>query len=111
MSAPIPGAAWKQPDQAAAFIDDYRPLIPMLEGQEDLIRRLLRGGRKISRFLDLGAGAGGLAQLVMELHPGSSGVLVDFSEPMIAAGHQRLGGSAGRWQYVQIGRASCRERV
>jgi SAM-dependent methyltransferase len=61
---------------------------------------LRRGRRHVGRFLDLGAGAGAFAELVMRAHPASTGVLVDFSEPMIAAGQGRLAPYAGRWEYV-----------
>jgi tRNA (cmo5U34)-methyltransferase len=97
-----PGAAWQEPDQASAFLDEYRRLIPALDIQEGLISTLLtRGGRSIARFLDLGAGAGAFARLVLGAHPGSTGVLVDFSEPMIAAAEQRLAGMRDRWEYVR----------
>ena len=52
------------------------------------------------RFLDLGAGGGAFAELVMETHPESTGVLVDFSEPMAEAAKRRLAPHAGRWEYV-----------
>jgi SAM-dependent methyltransferase len=36
----------------------------------------------------------------MRAFPGSTGVLVDFSEPMIAAARERLEPYEGRWEYV-----------
>lgn len=96
-----PGAIWQRPAFAETFVRDRRRLIPLVEGQEEVVARLLtRGERRVSRFLDLGAGAGAFAELVMRAHPGSTGVLVDFSEPMIAAAGERLGPYAGRWDYV-----------
>jgi tRNA (cmo5U34)-methyltransferase len=38
---------------------------------------------------------------VMDTFPGSTGVLVDFSEPMLAAARQRLAGREDRWQIVR----------
>jgi tRNA (cmo5U34)-methyltransferase len=96
-----PGAAWQNEDVAAGFIDERRKLIPLFEVQEELARRLIaRAGRPIRRFCDLGAGDGGFADLVMEAHPGSTCVLVDFSDPMMAAAHERLAGKEGRWELV-----------
>ncbi len=46
-------------------------LIPLIDVQEELVRRLItRGERQVTRFLDLGAGGGAFAELVMETHPG-----------------------------------------
>src|SRR5206468_1683559 len=49
---------------------------------------------------DLGAGDGGFADLVMDAFPESTGVLIDFSEPMVAAAERRLEPRAGRWEMV-----------
>jgi tRNA (cmo5U34)-methyltransferase len=96
-----PGAAWQRREIAESFVRDRRHLIPLIEGQDELLRRLItRGERRVRRFLDLGAGGGAFAELVMATHPRSTGVLVDFSEPMAAAAKQRLTAHAGRWQYV-----------
>ena len=96
-----PGAVWQRPAFAETFVRDRRRLIPLIEGQEEVVGRLLtRGGRRVGRFLDLGAGAGPFAELIMCAHPDSTGVLVDFSAPMIAAAGERLAPYAGRWEYV-----------
>jgi tRNA (cmo5U34)-methyltransferase len=96
-----PGAAWQRPEIAETFVEGRRHLIPLIDGQDELVRRLItRGGRRVTRFLDLGAGGGAFAELVLETHPGSTGVLVDFSEPMAAAARRRLASQAGGWEYV-----------
>jgi SAM-dependent methyltransferase len=96
------GAVWKQEEVVAGFIDERRKLIPLFDVQEELVRRLMtRGDRRIGRFCDLGAGDGGFAELVMDAFPESTGVLVDFSEPMLAAARQRLAGKEGRWEIVR----------
>jgi tRNA (cmo5U34)-methyltransferase len=96
-----PGAAWRRPEIAETFVKARRHLIPLIDGQDELVRRLItRGERRVDRFLDLGAGGGAFAELVMEAHPGSTGVLVDFSEPMVGAAQRRLAPYAARWEYV-----------
>jgi tRNA (cmo5U34)-methyltransferase len=101
MTRAAPGATWQRPEIAEAFVEDRRALIPMIDGQGELVRRLIvRGGRHVTRYLDLGAGGGAFAQLVMDAHTEATGVLVDFSEPMMAAAAGRLAPYAGRWDYV-----------
>jgi len=96
-----PGAFWRRPEIAESFVRDRRHLIPLIDGQDELARRLLtRGERRVGRFLDLGAGGGAFAELVLQAHPRSTGVLVDFSEPMVAAANRRLAPYPGRWEYV-----------
>jgi tRNA (cmo5U34)-methyltransferase len=107
-----PGAAWQREEIADSFVDGRRDLIPLMEGQQELVRWLLiRHGRRIGRFLDLGAGAGAFARLVMDSHPGSTGVLVDFSPPMVAAAAEQLSSYGERWEYVRGDLASPRWRA
>jgi tRNA (cmo5U34)-methyltransferase len=102
-----PGAVWQQEEVVTGFIDERRKLIPLFDAQEELTKRLItRGGREIRRFVDIGAGDGGFAELVLELYPQSSGVLVDFSEPMLTAARERLGSKQGRWEIVEADLAS-----
>jgi tRNA (cmo5U34)-methyltransferase len=97
-----PGAAWQQAEQATAFIGLRRRLIPLFDAQEALTRRLVvRSRREVKRFCDLGAGDGGFAELLMEEFPRSTGVLVDFSEPMLAAAKERLDDKRERWRIVR----------
>jgi tRNA (cmo5U34)-methyltransferase len=97
-----PGSAWQSEDVATGFIDERRKLIPLWDVQEELVRRLMtRDGRSIRRFCDLGAGDGNFAELVMDLYPDSSCVLVDFSEPMLEAARSRLADRAERWKIVE----------
>jgi SAM-dependent methyltransferase len=96
-----PGAHWQSEDLAASFAERRRILIPLLDLQEDVLGRLLtRHERPIARFLDLGCGAGAMSELLLSALPGSEGVLVDFSEPMLARAGVNLAGYAGRWQAV-----------
>jgi tRNA (cmo5U34)-methyltransferase len=107
-----PGAVWHQEDVVAGFIDDRRKLIPLFDVQEELTKRLImRGGRQVRRFVDLGAGDGGFAELLLDAYPDSTGVLVDFSEPMLAAARRRLASKAERWEIAKadLARRAWRE--
>ncbi len=97
-----PGGVWQQEETVSGFIGERRGLIPLFDVQEELVRRLVtRGGREVRRFVDLGAGDGGFAELLLDLYPDASGVLVDFSEPMLAAARTRLADKPGRWEIVE----------
>jgi len=52
-------------------------------------------------FMDLGAGAGAVSASVMARFPSSTGVLVEFSAPMMRAGARALAAYAGRYAYVE----------
>jgi tRNA (cmo5U34)-methyltransferase len=103
-TAATPGAHWQREDLVASFADRRRILIPLLDVQEDVLRSLLaRHERPIARFLDLGCGAGAMSELMLGAGGASSrseGVLVDFSEPMLARAGVNLASYAGRWQAV-----------
>jgi SAM-dependent methyltransferase len=107
----VRGTAWKQEHVVEAYIEERRTLLPLFDVQEELVRRLLtRGGRRVERFLDLGAGDGGFAALLTELFPDSTGVLVDFSDPMLAAAGTR---GEERWEIVRgdLSDPAWRDRV
>jgi len=99
-----PGAHWQHQELVASYAERRRILIPLLDLQEDVVARLFsRHEHPVERFLDVGCGAGAMSELM--LHAGESGseshgVLVDFSEPMLARARVNLAGYAGRWQAV-----------
>jgi ubiquinone/menaquinone biosynthesis C-methylase UbiE len=102
MSDPSPGATWQQPELVSAFLSERKVVMPLLEVQEDLLRRLLkRHQHPVARFLDLGAGDGAMSELVLSLNPRAEAVLVDFSEPMLARAEDRLAGGSARWRIVR----------
>jgi SAM-dependent methyltransferase len=99
--ATTPGAHWQREGLAASFAERRSILIPLLDVQEDVFRHLLaRHPRPVARFLDVGCGAGAMSELLLGSLPASEGVLVDFSEPMLARAAVALAGYAGRWQAV-----------
>jgi len=102
MSDTSPGATWQRPELVSAFLSERKTLMPMLEVQEDVVRRLLaRHSHPIARFLDVGAGDGAMSELVLSLKPEAEAVLVDFSEPMLERAQARLAGGPARWQMVR----------
>jgi tRNA (cmo5U34)-methyltransferase len=96
-----PGATWQQASAAEWFLDERQVRLPLIDVQEDLIRRLFeRHGHAVTRFVDLGAGDGALSALMLSLYPQAEAVLVDFSEPMLAGVSRRLAGR-GSWRVVR----------
>jgi SAM-dependent methyltransferase len=101
MSGTSPGATWQRPELVSAFLGERSTIMPLLDVQEDIVRRLLdRHPRAIGRFLDLGAGAGAMSELVLSQRPEAEAVLVDFSAPMLEQVQRRLAAREGKWQIV-----------
>ncbi len=100
MSDPA-GGAWQQPALVSEFLEQRQTLLPLLDVQEDLIRRLFtRHAHPVRRFLDVGAGDGAMAELLLSVQPEAEAVLVDYSQPMLARAHERLERSHSRWQTI-----------
>jgi ubiquinone/menaquinone biosynthesis C-methylase UbiE len=58
--------------------------------------------KPVSRFLDLGCGDGILGAAILEKCPRSRGVLVDFSEPMLAAARQKLANFEAQLSFLKL---------
>ena len=94
--------AWQRPDLVSTFLRERRTVLPLLEVQEDVVRRLLeRNAHCFERFIDVGGGDGAMTELVLSLRPQAEAVLVDFSEPMLEGARRRLAAYPERWQLVQ----------
>jgi len=95
-----PGAHWQHEELAASYAD-RRIVIPLLDVQEDVVARVFtRHDHPVKRFLDIGAGAGAMSELMLRTQAGSEAVLVDFSEPMLTRAAVNLAGYVGRWQPI-----------
>jgi SAM-dependent methyltransferase len=102
MSSSSPGAAWQRPELVGEFLQERQTVLPLIEVQEDLLRRIFeRHGNQIERFLDVGSGDGAMSALLLGLEPEAEAVLVDFSEPMLAGAERRLAVSSAPWQAVR----------
>jgi tRNA (cmo5U34)-methyltransferase len=101
VSAPV-GGAWQQPGLVSEFLDQRATLLPLLDVQEDTVRRLFaRHHHPLARFLDIGAGDGAMSQLLLSVAPEADAVLLDYSEPMLARAQERLGRASSSWQAVR----------
>jgi tRNA (cmo5U34)-methyltransferase len=97
-----PGAVWRRADVAVPFLDERQTLMPLLDVQEDLLRRLFERDRHaVLRFLDVGSGDGAMSELVLGVKPDAEAVLIDFSEPMLERAAARLDPAPGRWQAIR----------
>jgi tRNA (cmo5U34)-methyltransferase len=109
----IPGAHWQGSELVELFLDHRQALLPLIDVQEEVVRRLFDGHPKaLVRFLDIGAGDGALSELLLRGAPEREAVLVDFSEPMLARARVRLAGG-GRWRaaHGDLSEASWRETL
>jgi len=86
-----PDEVWKTSALAALYLEGVRGAIPLAPQQVDVMLRLIEAvQRPVRSFLDLGCGDGVLASALLERFPDARSVLVDFSEPMLAAARERL---------------------
>lgn len=53
-------------------------------------------------FIDLGAGTGAAAQVLLERYRGASAILADYSPQMIEEGARTLAAYDGRYRYVEL---------
>jgi trans-aconitate methyltransferase len=82
--------AWQRKDTVASY-GHSRQGIPFTEEQFDLVDRVLRAHHvPVRRVLDLGCGDGIATQALLDRYEVDVAVLVDFSEPMLAAARQRF---------------------
>jgi tRNA (cmo5U34)-methyltransferase len=58
-------------------------------------------------FVDLGAGTGAAARMVLDHYPAARAVLADFSPQMMAQGQVELEPYAGRYRYVEFDLAAA----
>jgi tRNA (cmo5U34)-methyltransferase len=99
MTNVAPGAHWQRDELVTSFLDRREALLPLIDVQEDVVRRLIeRHQRPIESFLDLGAGDGAMSALVFAVSPEARGVLVDNSEPMLRRAGERFAGTPPDWE-------------
>lgn len=73
---------WKEREVAEQFLS-VRTGFPYALDHPRIMCDILRTGREVRRFLDVGCGAGFFTETVHARWPGATAVMVDFSEPML----------------------------
>ncbi len=82
---------WKGRDLVQRYLREVRGAIPDRDRQIEVMLRLLDSlKRPVERFLDLGCGDGILSGALLQQYPHATGVLVDYSDPMIEAAEARF---------------------
>jgi tRNA (cmo5U34)-methyltransferase len=82
---------WQQPELVRTFVNEVRGGVPYAADQLAVMGRVIAAsGRPLGAIADLGCGSGVTARAVLAQHPAAQAVLVDFSEPMLAAARQAL---------------------
>lgn len=99
---------WQKPALAKNFLENVRAGIPYGIDQIEIMLRLIRArGADVQTFMDLGCGGGALARAILSEYHEAHGTLVDFSEPMLEAARDQLGGYGEQLQFVQADLASA----
>ncbi|MDX2169599.1 MAG: class I SAM-dependent methyltransferase [Deltaproteobacteria bacterium] len=76
---------WQDAALAERFVREVRGGVPYGADQlAMMVRVIAAGGHPVRRFVDLGCGAGIVAQTLLASWPQAQAMLVDFSEPMLA---------------------------
>ena len=76
------GSAWQEDAAVRWYLDSVRGAIPFALDQFDIMLEMVANGRQpVRRFLDLGAGDGGLSAVLLSRYPAAEPVLLDFSPP------------------------------
>ena len=86
--------AWQTPELTRNFLNGIRAALPLAAEQLDVmlyvIGRALPDAQQMQRVLDVGSGSGVLSHLLLRRYPHAHAVLVDFSEPMLAAAREQF---------------------
>ena len=96
-------AIWKS-DQGVSY---WRSTTDDRERRRGEQRRLMAdllpfGDEEEFAFVDLGAGTGAAARVVLDRYPAARAILADFSPQMMAEGERQLAPYAGRYRYVEF---------
>lgn len=93
---------WQSEALSQTFLEGVRGAIPLASEQIAVMLRLVAKAQpKLDRFLDLGCGDGILGRSILAEYPLTSGVFMDFSQPMLAAAKSKLGEFYNRVQFIQ----------
>jgi len=97
-----PAEVWKLAPVAEQFLS-IRAGIPLAQEQIGIMLAILSTRAKpVERFLDLGCGDGILGAALLGRYPESSGILADFSEPMLAQARGNLQDYASHLEFLNV---------
>ena len=103
MNAVRVDVAWQGSKVVSRYLNGVRGALPLVEEQIEMMLTLLgTNPQPLNRFLDLGCGDGILGAAILEKYPQAQGVLADFSEPMLAAGREKLSHLIGQINFIQL---------
>src|SRR6185436_8265705 len=92
---------WKSDSLVKTFLEGVRGGIPFATEQIEIMLRVIEArGEPVERFVDLGCGSGVLTQALLSRYPQATGILVDFSEPMLDAARSQLSQHAAQLSFV-----------
>lgn len=93
---------WQAEAVVEGYLRDVSEAIPDRARQIEVMLRLLEGrGAPVERFLDLGCGDGILSGAVISRYPRASGVLLDYSAPMLEAARRRFEAGNAELKIIQ----------
>jgi tRNA (cmo5U34)-methyltransferase len=92
---------WKSDSLVKTFLEGVRGGIPFAAEQIEIMLRVIEArGEPVERFIDLGCGSGVLTQALLSRYSQATGVLVDFSEPMLEAARSQCSQQANQLSFV-----------
>ncbi len=96
-------AIWKSGEAVQAWTAEAQAQERHRAGHRRFMAALLPFGKQEAfTFLDLGAGTGAASRTILDLHPGSTAILADFSTEMMRAGEREMAPYAGRYRNVEF---------
>lgn len=92
--------SWKTENLARTYLEGVRGAIPFAAEEIDILIRIINHYKPgIKSFLDLGCGDGVLGRTILATYPETTGIFVDFSEPMINAAKKKCGEYKNRAEF------------
>ena len=92
---------WQSAEIAHGYLEGMRGAIPLAAEQLDVMMRIIRAARpELTNFLDIGCGDGILGHTILAHYPDATGVLLDFSEPMLEAARRKLAPNRNQLKFI-----------
>ncbi len=96
-------AIWQSREAVQAWVAEAQAHERSRAGHRRFMAAVLPfGNQEAFTFLDLGAGTGAASRTILDLHPGGTAILADFSTEMMRAGEREMQPYAGRYRYVEF---------